>query len=241
MARLRALRKGVVVSDLHFFSARSAGEKLLADLGPVLRRVDLLVLNGDTFDFRWSTLASEHETLAAARRWLERWLGLFAGREIHYVIGNHDCLGSFCEVLEEIAAESAVLKIHPRQLVLGSSLFLHGDCANRGMSPARLEAYREQWSRDQQRGAMGRQFYRVVDASGAGLMFHRAYFPQRATVERVSGYLDQATPPWREGIRDCYFGHTHMPFRDHEEGGIRFHNTGSAIRRMGFQPLEFTA
>ncbi len=233
------MRKGLVVSDLHLFSARSSAEKLLHDLSPVLRRVDLLVLNGDTFDFRWSTLASEQETLAEARRWLERWLGLFAGREIHYVIGNHDCLTGFCTMLEEIAAESAVLKVYPRQLVLGSSLFLHGDCANRCMSVERLEAYREQWSRDRQRGAIGRHFYRVVDASGAGLLFHRSYFPQAATVGRVSSYLDQARPQWREGIRDCYFGHTHMPFRDHEAGGVRFHNTGSAIRRMGFQPLEF--
>ena len=72
-----------------------------------------------------------------------------------------------------------------------------------------------------------------------GRLFHRAYFPQEATVARVSAYLDAALPNWREGVSDCYFGHTHMPFRDHEAGGIRFHNTGSAVAGMGFQPLEF--
>nr|WP_035601611.1 metallophosphoesterase [Haloferula sp. BvORR071] len=236
---MQSLKKGLVVSDLHLFSARSSGEKLLEDLSPILRRVDLLVLNGDTFDFRWSTLASEHETLVAARWHLERWLKLFEGREIHYVIGNHDCLVGHCAILAEMAAASETLKVHEREFVLGDSLFLHGDCANRGMSPARLDAYREAWSRDRQRGAVGRGFYRVVDATGAGLMFHRVYFPQAATVARVSGYLDQALPQWREGIRNCYFGHTHMPFRDHEVGGVRFHNTGSGTRGMGFNPLEF--
>lgn len=38
---------------------------------------------------------------------------------------------------------------------------------------------------------------------------------------------------------DCYFGHTHIPFRGHHHEGVEFHNTGSAIRGMGFQPLEF--
>lgn len=209
------------------------------DLSPVLQRVDLLVLNGDTFDFRWSTLASERDTLAEARRRLEQWVALFEGREIHYVIGNHDCLLGHCEILEEMASGSSILKVHERELVLGDALFLHGDCANRGMSPDRLDAYREYWSTDKQRGALGRGFYRVVDATGAGLAFHRAYFPQAATVDRVAGYLDQALQQWREGVRDCYFGHTHMPFRNHEAGGVSFHNTGSGTRGMGFNPLEF--
>lgn len=38
---------------------------------------------------------------------------------------------------------------------------------------------------------------------------------------------------------DVYFGHTHQPFRDHEHDGVRFHNTGSGILDLGFQPLSF--
>jgi len=30
-----------------------------------------------------------------------------------------------------------------------------------------------------------------------------------------------------------------IPFRDHRHEGIGFHNTGSAIRGMGFQPMAF--
>ena len=53
-------------------------------------------------------------------------------------------------------------------------------------------------------------------------------------------YLDHASPRWRTNSRDCYFGHTHQPFSNHQHGDIRFHNTGSAIRGMGFNPLAFS-
>lgn len=234
------MKKGLVVSDLHFFSRRSHGEALFKGLGPQLEKVDLLVLNGDTFDFRWSTLASEAHSLAAAREWLEDWVGRFQGRRIHFVLGNHDCLTPFRIMIEELAEGSEVLWVHELHLTLGRSLFLHGDCANRCMSRERLAKYRDYWSRDQQRGAWGRAFYDVVDATRAGILFHRCYFPQTATVDRVAGYLDEVLPGWQDDIDDCYFGHTHRPFRDHAKGNVRFHNTGSGTRGMGFLPLEFT-
>ncbi|WP_367875314.1 metallophosphoesterase [Luteolibacter sp. Populi] len=236
---LESLKQGLVISDLHLFSPRACAEELLDRLAAELDRVDVLVLNGDTFDFRWSTLPCEAASIAGARSWLERWIRRFEGREIHYVVGNHDCLGTFREELKVLAAGSNVLTVHDSHVRLGSSLFLHGDCSNRGMNPARLAAYRKVWSKDRQRGIWGRRFYRVVDATGAGILFHRCYFQQAATVGRVTRYLDEALPGWRNGTSDCYFGHTHVPFRDHRDGEVRFHNTGSATRKMGFQPLRF--
>jgi hypothetical protein len=58
-------------------------------------------------------------------------------------------------------------------------------------------------------------------------------------VARIAHYLEEALPEWRGKVGDCYFGHTHLPFRDHEHEGVRFHNTGSGICGMGFEPLEF--
>jgi len=235
MARLK---RGLVISDLHLFSRRSVGERLLEGLQE-WEQADLLVLNGDTFDFRWSCYPSEEASLKEACAWLERCVGRFLGEEIHYVLGNHDCLVSFRDELEKLCDRIPTLNLHEHHLQIGRSLFLHGDCANRGMSKVRLGAYREVWSKDRQRGETGRKFYDVVDASGAGKLFHRLYFRQAATVRRVASYLDEVLPDWREELDDCYFGHTHMPFRDHEQDGVRFHNTGSAIRGMGFQPLGF--
>jgi UDP-2,3-diacylglucosamine hydrolase len=52
--------------------------------------------------------------------------------------------------------------------------------------------------------------------------------------------LDHILPEWREEIDHCYFGHTHLPFTDYSHDGVFFHNTGSAIKDMEFQPLAFT-
>lgn len=234
------MKQGLVISDLHLFSRRSIAERLLGDLRGEWEDVDLLVLNGDTFDFRWSTHPSEDASLKAARAWLESCVERFPGKEVHYVLGNHDCLVPFRNELEKLCDSIPALNFHEHHLQLGRSLFLHGDCANRGMSKVRLGAYRELWSKDRQRGETGRKFYDVVDATGAGLLFHRLYFSQVATVRRVASYLDEVFPDWKGELDDCYFGHTHMPFRDHEQDGVRFHNTGSAIRGMGFQPLRFS-
>jgi UDP-2,3-diacylglucosamine pyrophosphatase LpxH len=57
----RHLRRALVVSDLHLFANRSAGDALFEKWFHDVRSSDVstLVLNGDTFDFRWSGLESE--------------------------------------------------------------------------------------------------------------------------------------------------------------------------------------
>ena len=43
-------------------------DKIWNDLG----ELDVLVLNGDIFDFRWSQLASEEETINESLKWLQQ-------------------------------------------------------------------------------------------------------------------------------------------------------------------------
>lgn len=231
--------RGLVISDLHLLAKRSAGESLLEELGPQLERCELLVLNGDTFDFRWSTLRGETASIAAAVEWVEEQLARMQGREVHFVYGNHDCLGAFREKLEPLALERANLHVHEFYLHLGDQLFLHGDCANRKMDVAAMTAFRAGWENDKPRGKFSAAMYDAVDKTGLCWQFHRRYFPQGITVNRVAHYLDAVLPEWQGKVSDCYFGHTHLPFRDHEHDGVRFHNTGSGICGMGFQPLEF--
>ena len=46
-------------------------------------------------------------------------------------------------------------------------------------------------------------------------------------------------PSWRKDTEAVYFGHTHCPFENIDDEGVRFFNTGSAIRGMGFAPQRF--
>jgi UDP-2,3-diacylglucosamine hydrolase len=161
-------------------------------------------------------------------------------RPTHYLLGNHDCITGFTDKLPEFTRARPSLACHESFLRLGRNLFLHGDCANRRMDGESHRRFRQTWSRDRQRGPLGRTLYDVADAIGVSRKVHDLWFPQRTTVCRVAHHLDLILPGWRKETDHCYFGHTHLPFTCHSHEGVMFHNTGSAIRDMAFQPLVFT-
>lgn len=231
--------RGIAVSDLHLFARRSAGEEYLRALQPQMASADVLVLNGDIFDFRWSTLSNLEITAARALSWLRALNAAYPKCEIHYVLGNHDCPAFFATQLEALARDVDRFHWHEFGVRLGTALFVHGDCTHRTMDPSGLRRFRADWDNDRQHGRWMTQAYLAVDRLGLTRTAHQCYFPKRTTVRRAMHYLDHAWPGWQEGTRDCYFGHTHQPFSAYQHRGIRFHNTGSAIRGMGFNPLAF--
>ena len=235
----RYTRRGVVLSDLHLFSRRSQGVDCVRSMRPALASAEVLVLNGDIFDFRWSTLRGLETTAAAALDWLRGLAEGFPNCRIHYVLGNHDCLALFRERLAALAVALPRLQWHEHALRLGSALFLHGDCADGEMDASRLRQHRKPWENDRQRGGFAATAYLVADRFGLTRFTQARYFPRRQTVERIAYYLDRTSPGWRSDLRDCYFGHTHLPFSDYEHHGVAFHNTGSAIRGMDFHPIVF--
>ena|ERR1051326_9579416 len=60
------LGRGIVLSDLHLFARRSRAADCLQSLRADLASADVVVLNGDRFDFRWRTLRDRRTTVAAA-------------------------------------------------------------------------------------------------------------------------------------------------------------------------------
>jgi UDP-2,3-diacylglucosamine hydrolase len=231
--------RGIAVSDLHLFARRSAGDEYLNSLRAELTSANILVLNGDIFDFRWSTLPSIEVTASRAMEWLQALHADYPTCEIHYVLGNHDCPAFFRERLEELAKSLDRFKWHEFGVRIGTALFVHGDCTHRMMDPAALRRFRNDWDNDRRHGRWMTKAYLAVDRLGITRAAHQYYFPRRTTVKRAMHYLDSAKPDWRINTLDCYFGHTHQPFSNYEHGDIRFHNTGSAIRGMGFNPLTF--
>jgi len=234
------MKRGLVISDLHLFSPRSEGAALMADIMDEVIHFDVLVLNGDIFDFRWSCLPDQASTVSAAIDWLTKLIDDFNGESIHYILGNHDCLNKFSSRLVELVRIHPAFSLHELQLILNRKLFLHGDCANGRMNEAGLKKYRRAWSDHQRRGRLGRTLYKVADVTGLSRRFHEIHFPEEATVSRVTHHLDHVLPAWREEIEHCYFGHTHRPFSNHLRDGVLFHNSGSGIRGMGFLPHTFS-
>ena len=229
------MKNGLVISDLHLFSHRSVGKELFNTLHQKIEKIDTLVLNGDTFDFRWSTLGDEETSLHAAQAWLAELIAKFPHLEIHYVLGNHDCLLPFYQILEKLPTHHPRFHLHEYTCRLGSNLFLHGDCTNWGMTSEKLPRFRKAWSKDTPKGPASRFLYRIVDASGLGHAFHHLYFRKTPTIARVARYLGHDL----DGLTHCFFGHTHVPFENHLHKGIAFFNTGSGIKGMGFLPQTF--
>ncbi|MEW6156210.1 MAG: metallophosphoesterase [Verrucomicrobiota bacterium] len=232
-------RFGMVLSDLHLFARRSRAADCLESVRADMACADVIVLNGDTFDFRWSTLPDRRTTIAASRDWLRAFVHNLPRCQLHFVLGNHDCLTDFRMELQSLVEELPRLHWHEHWLRLGPALFLHGDCAQRWMDAHELRRYRAVWEKDGQRGRIFSQAYLAADRLGLTRLVHRRQFPQAQTVQRVAHYLDAAWPEWRGSVRDCYFGHTHLAFSGCEHQGVAFHNSGSAIRGLTFRPIRF--
>ena len=118
-------KRGLVISDLHLFSSRSDGFSLMDKIWNDLRKLDVLVLNGDIFDFRWSQLTSEEETINEALKWLQKVVEISDDIQIHYIIGNHDCIVDFTKSIKEFSKNYPHLEIHDTQLLLDRLSLIH--------------------------------------------------------------------------------------------------------------------
>jgi UDP-2,3-diacylglucosamine hydrolase len=101
-----------VLSDLHLFARRLVGQDCINSLRAELAAAGVLVLNGDIFDFRWSSVRNFEASVAAALDWLRDLPNDFPRCQIHYVLGIHDRLTRFRERLPALAASLPRLHWH---------------------------------------------------------------------------------------------------------------------------------
>lgn len=64
------MKQGIVLSDLHLFTKRSQTDHILNNLYKQLPQCGHLVLNGDIFDTRWTTLPSIQHLVSDAQKWM---------------------------------------------------------------------------------------------------------------------------------------------------------------------------
>lgn len=228
------LRSGHVVSDLHLFAHRSEAGQQMSPLRQVAGDGDFLVLNGDIFDFRWTTLAGTDETAHAAVDWLASLVLGAPGCDVFYVLGNHDRMAFFAHHLEALSQEAANFHWHPTHVRIGSCLFLHGDLVfDRACEDPFGVALGQA---DRVRGVAMNLGYRALIATRAHRVAHPFFYPRRCA-RRITQCLQQAHPELADGVSDVYFGHTHRSFTDFRYNGMMFHNTGSAVRHMASRLL----
>lgn len=224
------------ISDLHLFATRSRAERIYADIVHEADHSSLLILNGDIFDFDWSTLGPLHATIEAAATWLATLARDCARRDcrIVYLLGNHDDFEAWAERCESLATTHCNLEWSPDYYRLGSMLFTHGDLLlgprARPKRPLRIDVR-------VQPPHLGRLY-----SAASGLRIPRAlslFYHGRRCARILHRNVRQLDGSLREGVRHLCVGHTHRPFSGVRVGDLIVHNTGSAVRGHRFTPLRF--
>jgi UDP-2,3-diacylglucosamine hydrolase len=221
------------------FSRRSNFADYEQAILTVAKGADVFIFNGDTFDFRWTTLPDVGATVVEAVRWLEELTATCPKCHFHFILGNHDNVKRFIEALDRLASRTDNLSWHPYYLKVGSHVFLHGDVTNkRKMTAADLERFRDEWLHDEKRHPFLHLVYDLVIYLGLHRAAQIARYPRKRVARRVSHYLNDVGLGSRNGTKHVYFGHTHWAMSNFEYGDLVFHNAGSPMRGLEFNILK---
>jgi UDP-2,3-diacylglucosamine pyrophosphatase LpxH len=235
-------RRTYFVSDLHLFSRRSLAVRHEAELHSAAAQARVFVLGGDIFDFRWSTYDSPEATARAAIRWLDNLVASHPRCDFHFVLGNHDCNGRFVSALGGYLKSRSNLLAHPYYLRMGSSIFLHGDAADRPrMCAQQLQRRRQHWARDEKRGQIRHMLYDLAMQAQLHRVVGKVAHPKRRVASRLAGYLSRIGHSPATGLSDVYFGHTHEAMADYRSSGLTFHNGGAPMPGLEFRIVEVAA
>ncbi len=239
--RAMPTRRGQTLSDLHLLTERSTADRYAGPIRDAAAGADLFVLNGDIFDFKWSTHRRLSRSLRSAEGWLDALVRTHPGCQFVVLTGNHDDLPEYREVLDGLARRRPNLRWERHTFRLGGKVFLHGDAMHGAADDAELDAFRARHRRRRPMGRTARRLYRAATAAHLHVGVARAA-PLRAVAGRVQRYLDGALTGGLDGVEQVYFGHLHRAFDGLDLHGRRFHNSGAAIRglRLLIQPFEYT-
>lgn len=227
-----------VVSDLHVFCSRSRWREHLHALHAAATSADMIVLNGDTFDFKWSHHATEEAAVAEAIRFLDDLTAKYDRCRFHVNLGNHDHYAPYLEALAALAKTRPNLTWDPYLLRVGNVVFLHGDVATGAADPDRLAAYRAKWLHKKRPNALMNRVYDAAFLLRAHIALSRLFYPAGRTMRRLHAYLAAVGHGPDTGLEHVYFGHTHVPLRARRYRGLTFHNGGAPLRHVRFSVLR---
>lgn len=228
--------RGCVISDLHYLSRRSVFEQHRQHCLSTFSDMDVVVLNGDIFDFRWSTYRSLSESIAVAIRFLEQWFTAAPQARFYYVLGNHDSHPLFVQALQELSRSLATFEIAEHELQIGPNLFIHGDILH-AKTIERLLEYRTKFH-DETSWRPLDGVYQLAHHSRIAALFGRV---QSATTRAMAleMLIERGEIPIRGTVSNVYYGHTHALSTEIDINGRRYHNTGAMILGIPWKILHF--
>ena len=225
------------IADLHLFSRRSRGHLLDDKIVAAARRSRICVLGGDIFDFKWSALPTVESTVERAVAWLCELMEAVPDCQFHFVLGNHDDHPELVSQLPGLSQKYANFFWDRFYLRLGDTIFLHGDAADRQMTPDRLKARRESFSHERRKRLANQVYNWIVRAQMHRIIPHAVYW-RPVVASRLIKYLRDIGHGPEDGVRQVCFGHTHRPLEGYCQGGMLFHNGGAPIGRARYRIVE---
>jgi len=234
------VKKCYFVSDLHLLAKRSQAHRYWGRLERAVSQASVFVLGGDIFDFRWATTATPALAVQEAIGWLEGLAKTYSQCQFHFIVGNHDHHWGFLCRLDGLAEKYSNFHWHPYYLRLGEHLFMHGDAAERKMTPEKLAEYRIRWHHRPRRGPVMSRLPALLVASRLPRALSPFVYPKRRVARRILAYLQRIGHGPEQGVRHVYFGHIHRGFSDYRYRGLTFHNTGAPLRGHRFRLLELS-
>ncbi|MGB7347232.1 MAG: metallophosphoesterase [Pirellulaceae bacterium] len=228
------------ISDLHCFSSRSTAAQHDRLIGQVIERSDVCVWGGDLFDFRWSQLGHEDESIAVALQWLERFYQNFPSKQFVFLSGNHDAHQAFVQQLHQWALPKERFQCGLDALITGDTLFLHGDVIEGGGSDLAFSSYRRSW---QNKPIAKPHASKLYDAAVRARLHNAVAFSahrRRRTCQRLIRWIDRQDAQLIRPVRRVVFGHTHRRIDCYQMSGFEFYNGGAAIKHVKFHPVELT-
>jgi UDP-2,3-diacylglucosamine hydrolase len=226
------------LSDLHLFSKRSRADVYAEVIHATARQAHTIVLGGDIFDFKWSTLPSLEASIAKSIQWLTDLIEPHSECEFHYLLGNHDCHPRFVSELDHLSFAQSQLSWHRHLLRLGDCMFLHGDIADGDLDHHELDCRRARCDDIPPPGRMSHVLYDVVIKSRLHRVAVHMIKRRKTILRRLSRYLKQIGHGPDTGVRHVYFGHIHRNVDGVEYDGMRFHNGGASIRGLPFRIIR---
>ena len=217
---------GHTISDLHLLSNRSCAGWKMPALHHAASEAGLFILNGDIFDFQWSIYSDIHRSLDFVEKWIDHLVSRHPHCRFVFIMGNHDSLPAYAELLEKLCARHANLLWDPFYLKVGEKVFLHGDVHN-SPTPEMLQIYRARWH-----GPAHKRWTHTPYLIFAWLRIPRLIHeltPKHGPIIDVIAYLKSELGPRFEEVQDIYYGHTHKPHSNFIRYGLRFHNTGAML------------
>ena len=232
------MKKVRFVSDLHLFAGRSQADRQFGAIRSAASEAEAMVLGGDIFDFRWAVGMTENEAVRAAVEWLNRLTGEAPECQFHYVLGNHDYRRPLIDRLPEVERATRNFSWHHFYFRLGDSLFLHGDVADGPIDPDSLTKARSRWTNHRPKGPAANRLYDLAVAARLHVATHRLFFRKKRVARRLLAYMKAIHQGPGQGVRNVYFGHTHMAMSNYRFGDVAFHNGGAPIKGLDFRIVE---